>query len=134
MSENDFTAGLKTERLTDIGLAYKKTCTLLTGLDLGLFNAISGGADSLPTIATAIGLDEEKVDRLLTVCKSIELIEEKGGKYRNMSDVERYLVEGKKTYFGRRKLAVWVVPARSVISSPDSALLSGIQIEDEKIR
>jgi 3-hydroxy-5-methyl-1-naphthoate 3-O-methyltransferase len=100
MSETDFTTGFKTERMTDIALAYKKSCTLATALDLELFSAIAGGARSLAQIALAISLDEEKTDRLLTVCKAIDLIREVDGGYQNLSDVERYLVKDSRTYFG----------------------------------
>ena len=100
MSDTDFTAGFKTERMTDIALAYKKSQTLNTAVELGLFTAISEGNDTLEKIANALGLDAEKVDRLLTVCKAIELVQELDGSYRNMSDVERYLVKNHRTYFG----------------------------------
>ena len=42
----------------------------------------------------------EKADRLLTVCKAMELVREVEGRYVNMNDVERYLVKGSRTYFG----------------------------------
>lgn len=100
MADEDFTAGLKTERMTDIALAYKKSCTLMTALDLELFTHIASGADTLELIAKKLGLDAEGVDRLLTVCKAVQLIREVNGRYVNMSDVERYLVKGSRTYFG----------------------------------
>jgi hypothetical protein len=100
MAVEDFTKNLKTERMTDMALAYKKSCTLVTAVELGLFSAISGGADTLSAIADATGLEQEKADRLLTVCKAIELVREVDGRYVNMSDVERYLVKDKRTYFG----------------------------------
>jgi hypothetical protein len=100
MADADFTTTLKTERMTDIALAFKKSCTLMAGVDLGLFSAISSGANTLESIAAAVGLEAEKVDRLLTVCKAIQLIREVDGQYVNMSDVDRYLVKEKKTYFG----------------------------------
>ena len=114
MSTEDFTRELKTERMTDLALAYKKSCTMVTGLDLGLFTRISEGVDTLTKLANALSLDEERIDRLLTVCKAVELIREVDGKYVNMSDVERYLVKGKRGYFGdylsyisRRDYAAW---------------------------
>ena len=114
MTEPDFTASLKTERLTDIALAYKQTCAMLTGLELGIFNAISDGATSLRDIAHRVGLEAEKVDRLLTVCKAIKLLREVDGRYENYSDVERYLVSSKRgfvgdylTYIARRDYDAW---------------------------
>ena len=114
MSTDDFTAGLKTERMTDLALAYKKSCTMLTGLDLGLFTKISEGVDTLEGLAGALELDAERIDRLLTVCKAVELVREVDGRYVNLSDVERYLVKGKRGYFGdyltyiaRRDYSAW---------------------------
>lgn len=100
MSEENYAAEQKTGRMTEIALAYKKSQTLMTGVDLGVFDAISAGIDTLSTLSEKIGLEPEKLDRLLTACKATELIREVGGRYENYSDVERYLVKDKRTYFG----------------------------------
>ena len=126
----DFTTELKTERLTDLALAYKKSCTLATALDLGLFGAIAGGANTLAAIAAAIELNEEKTDRLLTVCKAIELIREVDGHYENFSDVTRYLVKDSRTYFGdyltfiaRRDYAEWaeLTPSLTTVAAEEES-------------
>ncbi|MDP6342820.1 MAG: methyltransferase [Alphaproteobacteria bacterium] len=100
MATEDFTIGMKTERMTDIALAFKKTCALLGAIELELFSHIAGGAGTTEELGAAMGIEPEKADRLLTVCKALDLVREVDGRYRNMSDVERYLVKDSRTYFG----------------------------------
>ena len=100
MTTKDFTYKLKTERMTDIALAFKKTCALLGAIELELFTHIAGGAGTTEELSTAIGIETEKADRLLTVCKAMDLVREVEGRYVNMNDVERYLVKNRQTYFG----------------------------------
>lgn len=100
MSKEDFTLGLKTERMTDIALSFKKTGAILAAIEMELFTHIARGATTLDQIAAALGIDAEKADRLLTACKSMDLIRETDGQHENFSDVERYLVKDSRTYFG----------------------------------
>ena len=98
--KDDPTVGLKTERLNEMGFAFKNAGTLLAAIEFGLFTAISEGAKSVGQIAEKMGISEESTDRLLTVCKALELVRESDGQYQNYSDVERYLVRSSRTYFG----------------------------------
>ena len=100
MTKEDFTHGLKTERMTDIALAFKKTCSLLGAIELEFFTHIARGAGTVEELGEAMGIETEKADRLLTVCKAMELVREVDGHYVNMNDVERYLVKDSRTYFG----------------------------------
>ena len=95
-------AKLTTERLNEMAYAYKQTGCLLAAIELGLFEAISTGTGKakLADIARQCDLPEETTDRLLTVCKALHLIKESHSAYENVPDVERYLVCGKRTYFG----------------------------------
>jgi hypothetical protein len=97
---NDPTQNFKTERLTDIAYGYKQTGTLLAAIEFGVFTAISEGARTRQEIAAKVALPEESIDRLLTVCKALDLVREVDGAYHNLSDVERYLVKTRPTYFG----------------------------------
>ena len=100
MAEEDFTLGMKTERMTDIALSFKKTCAMLGAIELELFSHIAGGAGTAEELGRAMGIEAEKADRLLTVCKAMDLVREVDGRHVNMSDVERYLVKDSRTYFG----------------------------------
>ncbi len=100
MTKEDFTLGMKTERMTDIALAFKQTGAMLAAIEMELFTHIAKGAGTVAEIAAALGIDAEKADRLLTACKSMDLVREVDGKHENFSDVERYLVKDSRTYFG----------------------------------
>lgn len=100
MAKDDFTRDMKTERLTDVALAFKKTGTLLAAIKLDLFTHIANGAATTSEIAAALGIETENADRLLTTCKAMDLVREENGRHENFSDVQRYLVKNSRTYFG----------------------------------
>ncbi len=100
MTREDFTLDMKTERMTDIALAFKKTCTMLGAIDLDFFSHVAAGAGTAAELGAAMGIEAEKADRLLTACKAMDLVREVDGRHVNMSDVERYLVKDSRTYFG----------------------------------
>lgn len=99
-SEKDYTVDMKTERLTEMANAFKKTGALLAAIEFEIFTAISEGAENAVQVSEKTGVPEESIDRLLTVCKVLDLVYEKDGKLQNFSDVERYLVRSSRTYFG----------------------------------
>ncbi len=98
--EDDRTRGMKSERLNEMAYAYKNAGALLAGIEFGLFTAISEGARNVEQISDKTGIPEESIDRLLTVCKALDLVREVSGQYQNFSDVERYLVRSSRTYLG----------------------------------
>ncbi|MEC9152002.1 MAG: methyltransferase [Pseudomonadota bacterium] len=100
MTKEDFTLGMKSERMTDLALAFKQTGTILAAIEMDLFTHIANGAGTVDEIAAAMGIDVEKADRLLTACKSMHLVREVDGQQKNFSDVQRYLVKDSRTYFG----------------------------------
>jgi hypothetical protein len=103
MSDNfadDPTRNKKTERLNEMAYGFKKTGSLLAAIEFGVFTAISEGAGTAVEIAGRTAVEEESIDRLLTACKSLDLVREVNGRYENLSDVERYLVRSSPTYFG----------------------------------
>jgi hypothetical protein len=90
---NDPTAALKTERLNELAFSFKKTGAMVLALELELFTHIDAGKRSVEALAAALDLDAEMVDRLVTVCKAMELVREVDGRLENYSDVDRYLVK-----------------------------------------
>jgi hypothetical protein len=89
-----------TERLNELAFAFHNSAVLLAAIELGVFTAISEGAETTAAIAARAEIDPEAADRLLIVCKALGLVGEKGGRYENSPDVERYLVKSRSTYFG----------------------------------
>lgn len=97
---DDYTTTMKTERLNELAFSFKKTGAMLLALELELFTKIDDGHRTIDDIATILNLDTEMVERLVSVCKAMDLIREVEGKLENFSDVSRYLVKTKPTYFG----------------------------------
>ncbi len=96
----DPTIGSKSERLNELAFAFQNSAALLAAIELGIFTAISEGKATTAEIAAKAGIDPEAADRLLIVCKALQLVREEDGRYRNLNDVDRYLVETSPTYFG----------------------------------
>jgi hypothetical protein len=91
---------LTTQRLNEMAFSFRNAGTLIAACELGLFTKISEGPDEPAVIAEKIGIPAESVERLMIACASLGLLEKKGDKYVNAPDVERYLVKGRRTYFG----------------------------------
>jgi acetylserotonin N-methyltransferase len=96
----DPTIGRKTERLNEMAFAYMNSSALLAAIKLGIFSAIAEGAGDVADIASKTGLQPETAERLLIVCQALQLVRVEDGRYRNLNDVERYLVKASPTYFG----------------------------------
>jgi hypothetical protein len=97
---NDQTIGKNSERLNELAFSFKQSQALAAALECGLFTALSAGASSPQEIAAYCDMDPETADRLLIICKAMDLVREVDGKNRNLDDVERFLVREKPTYFG----------------------------------
>ena len=57
MTKEDFTLGMKSERMTDLALAFKQTGTILAAIEMDLFTHIANGAGTVDEIAAAMGID-----------------------------------------------------------------------------
>ena len=97
---DDYTTTLKTERLNELAFSFKKTGAMVLALELGLFTLIDQGRRTAAAIAEELDLDVEMIDRLLSVCRAMDLVRGSDGELENFSDVSRYLVKTKRTYFG----------------------------------
>jgi hypothetical protein len=93
-------APLNTRRLNELGLGFMQAGTLIGAIELGLFDALAGGAHAIDEIAAALGLPARRVEKLVTACAALALVERDGDRARNAPDVERFLVRGKPTWFG----------------------------------
>jgi len=87
-------------RLQDMAYAHRRSAVLHAALELGLFTQISRHAHSLDEIARALELTDINAERLLTACAALGLVVRDGDRFRNAEDVERFLVEGEKSYAG----------------------------------
>jgi len=89
-----------TVRLQNIAQSYGQSAALMAAVELGVFTAISKGAGTFAEIAKAVGILPTNAERLAVLLCAAGLVENVGGRLRNASDVERFLVEGEPGYMG----------------------------------
>ena len=118
---------LTTRRLNDMGLGFMQSGTLVAAIELGLFDALADEALSVAELADAIGLKEDRADKLVTACATLDLLTTESGKVTNTAETERFLIRGKPTYFGdylvhlaKGSSASWGALAERLKSEPPS--------------
>lgn len=97
---DDPTVGRNSERLNELAFSFKKSQAMVAALECGLFTALSKGASTPAEIGAYCRIDTESADRLLIICKAMDLVREVDGRNVNLDDVERFLVREAPTYFG----------------------------------
>lgn len=90
-----------TVRLQRISKAFWESAALMSAVELGIFTAVSRGADTVDAAARAAGIEAVNAERLMTVLVAMELLVRRGDRFVNAADVERFLVEGSPSYAGR---------------------------------
>jgi SAM-dependent methyltransferase len=91
---------LTTRRLNDLGLGFMHSGTLIAAIELSVFDALAAGPLTIAKLARSIGLTEDRTDKLVTACATLELIGKDGDQVANTEETDRFLVRGKPTYFG----------------------------------
>lgn len=91
---------ITTVRLQNIAQSYGQSAALMAAVELGVFTSISKGNGTIAEIAVERGLLETNVERLVVMLCAAGLVEKRDGRYRNVDDVERFLVEGNSGYMG----------------------------------
>jgi hypothetical protein len=94
------TARVDTVRLQTMVKGFWESAALMSGVELGLFTAISRGRNSIEDAAAAIGIEVENAERLITALTAMNLLERDGDSFTNAVDVERFLVQGTPSYAG----------------------------------
>ena len=98
--EKEKTPRLSTKKLTDMAFAYKQSGTLIAALEQELFLKIDQGENTLEKAAKSMVLPVSTADKLMTACTALGLLKKKREIYSNSPEAERYLVRGKKRYYG----------------------------------
>ena len=90
-----------TVRLQNIVQGFGRSAALMSAVELGIFTAIDDGTNTTETVAAAVDIHPVNAERLLTMLTAMELVYRlDDGTYANADDVDRFLVEGKKSYAG----------------------------------
>jgi hypothetical protein len=98
--------------ISAIAYGFMASKALFAALEFDLFTHIAGGADTLPFLATATGIAENRLVTLLTALKTLRLIIERDGHFANARATAQYLVAGAPGDF--RDYVNLVVQSRSV--------------------
>ena len=80
--------------ISAITYGFMASKALFAALEFDVFTHIAGGADSLPVLAKATGIAENRLVTLLTALKSLGLMAEREGHFTNAPATARYLVAG----------------------------------------
>ena len=94
------TARVDTVRLQTMVKGFWESAALMSGVELGLFTAISQGKNTIEAAAAAVGIEAENAERLMTALTAMSLLARDGDSFTNAPDVERFLVEGNPSYAG----------------------------------
>jgi SAM-dependent methyltransferase len=73
---------------------------LLTAVELGLFTTLRAGPADEEEIRERLGLHGRGLSDWLELLVELNLLERDGGRYRNSTSVDRYLVRGSESYIG----------------------------------
>ena len=93
-------ARVDTVRLQTMVKGFWESAALMSGVELGLFTAVSKGSNTIESAAAAVGIEVENAERLMTALTAMTLLEREGDSFTNAPDVERFLVEGTPSYAG----------------------------------
>lgn len=91
---------LTPERISNLGMGFWASRTLLSAVDLGVFGALAAGPADLATLTTKLGLHERAARDFLDALVALKLLEREGGLYSNAADVDLFLDPAKPTYVG----------------------------------
>lgn len=100
MTTPDQNQPVTTVRLQNIAQSYGQSAALMAAVELGVFTAISKGAETFEEIGGACGMLPVNAERLVVLLCAAGLVEKQDGRFRNTEDVERFLVEGSRSYMG----------------------------------
>lgn len=89
-----------------LGAAVYPSFAMLAGMQLDLFTSLKDGPLDTEQIAEALGVQPDKLSRLLYALVAAELLVPEGDLYKNTAEADRYLVRGKPTFLGGRHQSI----------------------------
>lgn len=89
-----------TTRLQRMARAYTESAVLFTALDLELFTHVANGCDTEAKLSEVMNVSALNVNRLVTACLAMGLLQIEAEQLRNAPDAQRFLVKGQPGYSG----------------------------------
>ena len=88
------------EQITQIGLGFWASKTLLTAAELGLFTLLAHGPLDAETLRTRLGLHPRSALDFFDALVALQMLERRNGRYSNTAATDYYLDRNKPTYVG----------------------------------
>jgi hypothetical protein len=123
----------RTDRLFEIGSAYRQAKVLLSAVELGVFSALANGPRDASDLASRVQIHSRAARDFFDALVAMGLLtRDDTGRYRNTDESDRYLDQAKPTYLGasfdqynRREYALWGSLTRSLQTGSPAAETQG---------
>ena len=87
-------------KIMELGLGFQASKTLLTAVELGVFDALAAGPKTRGDIEDELGIHRRASADFLDALVALELLDREDGRYRNTAETDAFLVPGKPSYIG----------------------------------
>lgn len=91
---------LDDRRIYDMYVASRQSAALAVAVRLGLFDRLDASGATTEELRAELALQERPLRSLLKVLRGLDLIHERGGRWRLAPDASAYLVKGKPGWLG----------------------------------
>ena len=89
------------EKLLALGMSFWNAKTLLSAVELGVFDALADGPAELATLTTKLGLHKRSAHDFFDALVAMKVLErDAAGRYANTPETEFFLVRGRPSYVG----------------------------------
>jgi len=89
------------EKLLALGMSFWNAKTLLSAVELGVFDALANGPADLATLTAKLGLHKRSAHDFFDALVAMKMLErDANGRYANTPETEFFLVRGRPSYVG----------------------------------
>jgi hypothetical protein len=101
LRETIMSANPDPEKLLAIGMSFWNAKTLLSAVELGVFDALADGPADLAALTAKLGLHERSAHDFFDALVALKILErDANGRYANTPETALFLVRGRPTYVG----------------------------------
>jgi len=86
--------------LMELGFGFQASKTLLTAVELGVFDTLAAGPKTREDIEDELGLHPRGSEDFLDALVALDVLDREDGRYRNTPATDAFLVSGKPSYIG----------------------------------
>src|SRR5208283_5200549 len=86
--------------IMQIGTSFMASKTLLSAVELGVFNTLANGPADLPTLQQKLGLHPRSARDFLDALVALGLLQRRNGVYSNTAETDLFLDKAKPSYMG----------------------------------